>query len=58
MRHLLNRAAAALLLTATAAFANEDLTSRIDDSKQWAIQTGDYANTRYSELDQITKDND
>ncbi|MCS5601594.1 MAG: methanol/ethanol family PQQ-dependent dehydrogenase [Paracoccus sp.] len=57
MRHLLNRAAAALLLTATAAFANEDLTSRIDDSKQWAIQTGDYANTRYSELDQITKDN-
>lgn len=39
------------------AMANDDLQSRIDDPKQWAIQTGDYANTRYSELDQINKDN-
>ena len=29
----------------------------IDDPNQWAIQTGDYANQRYSELDQINKDN-
>ncbi|MCE8421276.1 PQQ-dependent dehydrogenase, methanol/ethanol family, partial [Rhodovulum sulfidophilum] len=28
-----------------------------DDPKQWAIQTGDYANTRYSELNQITREN-
>jgi alcohol dehydrogenase (cytochrome c) len=27
------------------------------DSKNWAIQTGDYANTRYSELNQINADN-
>ena len=57
MKHLLNSAAVALLLTGTAAFANDDLTSQIENSQQWAIQTGDYANTRYSELDQITKDN-
>ncbi len=27
------------------------------NSKQWAIQTGDYTNQRYSKLDQINKDN-
>jgi PQQ-dependent dehydrogenase (methanol/ethanol family) len=27
------------------------------DPANWAIQTGDYANTRYSELDQINRDN-
>ncbi|WP_425441605.1 lanthanide-dependent methanol dehydrogenase XoxF5 [Roseovarius lutimaris] len=43
-------------LSATAS-ANEALQGLIDDPKQWAIQTGDYENTRYSELDQITKDN-
>ncbi|KJS42898.1 MAG: methanol dehydrogenase [Roseovarius sp. BRH_c41] len=39
------------------AAANSDLQALIDDPTQWAIQTGDYANTRYSELDQINKDN-
>lgn len=39
------------------AMANDDLQALIDDPKQWAIQTGDYANTRYSELEQINKDN-
>jgi len=29
----------------------------MDDPNQWVIQTGDYANQRYSELDQINKDN-
>lgn len=29
----------------------------IADPAQWAIQTGDYANTRYSTLDQINKSN-
>jgi PQQ-dependent dehydrogenase (methanol/ethanol family) len=38
-------------------FANDDLQGLIKDSKNWAIQTGDYANTRYSSLDQINKDN-
>ncbi|MCX2723993.1 lanthanide-dependent methanol dehydrogenase XoxF5 [Roseibium salinum] len=41
----------------TTASANEELQKLIDDPNQWAIQTGDYANQRYSELDQITKDN-
>jgi PQQ-dependent dehydrogenase (methanol/ethanol family) len=39
------------------AMANEDLQAQIANPKQWAIQTGDYANTRYSGLDQINKDN-
>jgi PQQ-dependent dehydrogenase (methanol/ethanol family) len=39
------------------ALANDDLQGLITDSKNWAIQTGDYANTRYSKLNQITKDN-
>lgn len=39
------------------AFANDDLQGLISDSKNWAIQTGDYANTRYSALNQINKDN-
>ncbi|RVH89020.1 PQQ-dependent dehydrogenase, methanol/ethanol family [Sinorhizobium meliloti] len=42
---------------AQVAFANDDLQKLIDDPNQWAIQTGDYANLRYSKLDQINKDN-
>ncbi|ASY66877.1 Methanol dehydrogenase large subunit protein (plasmid) [Sinorhizobium sojae CCBAU 05684] len=39
------------------ALANSELQKHIDDPNQWAIQTGDYANLRYSKLDQINKDN-
>nr|WP_197647339.1 lanthanide-dependent methanol dehydrogenase XoxF5 [Tabrizicola soli] len=47
-----------LLLGMTlSASANDSVTEAIGNSKQWAIQTGDYANTRYSELDQINKSN-
>jgi len=52
--------ATALLGAASAlwpAAANEDLMKMTQDSKQWAIQTGDYANTRFSKLNQITKEN-
>lgn len=42
---------------AQVAFANDELQKLIDDPNQWAIQTGDYANLRYSKLDQINKDN-
>ncbi|MBN7787683.1 methanol/ethanol family PQQ-dependent dehydrogenase [Ponticoccus gilvus] len=42
---------------ATGAWANDDLVSKMEDPKQWAIQTGDYKNQRYSELDQINADN-
>src|SRR5919107_446337 len=52
--------ATVLLGTASAfapAIANEDLMKMTQDPTQWAIQTGDYANTRFSKLNQITKDN-
>ena len=39
------------------ASANDEVQKLIQDPNQWAIQTGDYANTRYSELSQITADN-
>ncbi|MCV3242538.1 methanol/ethanol family PQQ-dependent dehydrogenase [Mesorhizobium sp. ZC-5] len=50
---------AALLTCATAygVSANDDLQKLASDPKNWAMPTGDYANTRYSNLDQITKDN-
>lgn len=57
MKRLMNSAAIALLLSGGAALANESLMTEMGKTGQWAIQTGDYANTRYSELDQINKDN-
>ncbi|WP_034855734.1 methanol/ethanol family PQQ-dependent dehydrogenase [Sinorhizobium sojae] len=51
---------AAGLLTAVLggnALANEELMSLAADAKNWAMPTGDYANTRYSKLNQINKDN-
>src|SRR4051812_2960544 len=39
------------------ASANDELTKLIQDPNQWVIQTGDYANTRYSKLDQINAGN-
>lgn len=39
------------------ASANDGLMQIMGDPNQWVIQTGDYANTRYSELDQINRDN-
>lgn len=39
------------------AMANDSVLKATGDPNQWAIQTGDYANTRYSKLDQINKDN-
>ncbi|MDB6178178.1 methanol/ethanol family PQQ-dependent dehydrogenase [Paracoccus sp. Z330] len=57
MKYLLNSAAAALLLSSATAYANDSVMAEMAKSEQWAIQTGDYANTRYSELDQINKDN-
>ncbi|WP_299638894.1 lanthanide-dependent methanol dehydrogenase XoxF5 [uncultured Ruegeria sp.] len=42
---------------ATAAYANDDLVAQMENAKQWAIQTGDYKNQRYSALDQINANN-
>ncbi len=51
--------AAALLTCASVSgtWANEELTKLAADPKNWAMPTGDYANTRFSKLNQITKDN-
>lgn len=57
MKKVVNGACLALLLSGTAALANDSVMAAIAKPEQWAIQTGDYANTRYSTLDQITRDN-
>ncbi|XDA99032.1 methanol/ethanol family PQQ-dependent dehydrogenase [Sulfitobacter sp. LCG007] len=56
MRRLLLTSCIAFGL-ATTAFANDDLIEKMNDPTQWAIQTGDYKNQRYSQLDKINKDN-
>jgi len=51
---------AAAFLTCASALgvsANDELMGLAADSKNWAMPTGDYANTRYSKLNQINKDN-
>ncbi|MDQ1901274.1 methanol/ethanol family PQQ-dependent dehydrogenase [Paracoccus sp. WLY502] len=57
MKRLLNSTVAVLLLTGTAGWANESVLAETAKPEQWAIQTGNYANHRYSELDQINRDN-
>ena len=57
IKYALPAAATLLLSSSLGVFANDSTTEAIGDSKNWAIQTGDYANTRYSKLDAITKDN-
>ncbi len=42
---------------ASVAQASSELLKLQKDSKQWVMPTGNYANHRYSELDQINKDN-
>ncbi|UOM35452.1 methanol/ethanol family PQQ-dependent dehydrogenase [Acuticoccus sp. I52.16.1] len=49
--------ALALGLAATVAVANDKLTEMEGNAADWVMPTGNYANWRYSELDQITKDN-
>ncbi len=58
MKNVTSLLAMALLAgTAVSASANDELQQLIQDPNQWAIQTGDYANTRYSKLDQINAGN-
>ncbi len=57
-RALLSSCVAVVSIAAAgSAFASEELIKLIEDPNQWVIQTGDYANTRYSKLDQINRDN-
>jgi len=37
--------------------ANDEVQKLIEDPNQWVIQTGDYANTRFSKLDKINASN-
>jgi lanthanide-dependent methanol dehydrogenase len=47
----------AALLANSAAFANDELIALSKDPKQWVMPTGDYANRRFSKLDQINTRN-
>ncbi|SON55583.1 Methanol dehydrogenase [cytochrome c] subunit 1 precursor [Hartmannibacter diazotrophicus] len=48
---------AAVALLAFPASANDDLVKMSQNAADWVMPTGNYANTRYSELSQINKDN-
>ena len=37
--------------------ANDEVMKLSEDPANWAMPTGDYANTRYSKLDEINADN-
>jgi glucose dehydrogenase len=54
---LIGTVALSALVVSGLAQANESVMKATSDAKNWAIQTGDYANHRYSTLDQINKDN-
>jgi len=45
------------VLTAGGALANDELIKMSQNPKDWVMPTGDYANTRYSKLNQITAAN-
>jgi lanthanide-dependent methanol dehydrogenase len=60
MRKVLQAAcmtAAVALMASSAAHANEELANMMKDPKQWVAQAGNFANTRWSDLSQINKDN-
>ncbi|MFQ1701384.1 methanol/ethanol family PQQ-dependent dehydrogenase [Loktanella agnita] len=57
MKRILALSSVLLAGSTSMVLANDDLMERIDDPNQWAIQTGDYANQRYSTLDEINADN-
>ena len=50
-------AASALLASAAGTYANDEVIGLTADAKNWAMPTGDYANTRFSKLNQITAAN-
>lgn len=57
MRALRLVSALSVLAGIAPASANDELQKLIQDPNQWVIQTGDYANTRFSKLDQINASN-
>ena len=57
MRRLLICSTIIAALGAGTATANDSVTSGITNPNDWVIQTGDYANQRYSKLNQINRHN-
>jgi lanthanide-dependent methanol dehydrogenase len=57
MKRLLPGVALLLTTASVPALANDSVIEATGNSANYAIQTLDYANTRYSKLNQITKDN-
>jgi len=57
MRYLLLTTCMGAALAASSASGNEQLQQMSQNPKDWVMPTGDYANTRYSKLKQITADN-
>jgi alcohol dehydrogenase (cytochrome c) len=59
MQRFLRTASVSVLLASVyvPAAANEELLKIEQDPKQWVMQTGDYANRRFSGLKRITPDN-
>ena len=50
-------ASLAMVALATPAVGNQDVLQQTAKPEQWVLQTGDYANQRYSKLTQINRDN-
>jgi len=46
-----------LVLMSWGAYANQELLQLQTDDKQWAMPSKDYSATRFSTLNQITRDN-
>ena len=57
MKRLLTCSTMVAALCAGSVSANDELMGLMDDPNGWAIQTGDYANTRYSKLNDINRHN-
>jgi PQQ-dependent dehydrogenase (methanol/ethanol family) len=55
LRHFV--AGVATILLASTALANDELVKMQDNPNNWVMPTGDYANQRYSKLDQINNKN-
>ncbi|MFK7942724.1 MAG: methanol/ethanol family PQQ-dependent dehydrogenase, partial [Paracoccaceae bacterium] len=56
MKNLMLGLSAAALLAGNA-YANNSVLTGTKNPNDWVLQTGDYANTRYSKLNQINRDN-
>ena len=55
MKRILPGVAVLLATTSLPALANDSVIEAIGNPANCAIQTGDYANTRFSKLDQINQ---